>query len=46
MLKLKKHISSELKKYLNISVEVELAAPGSLPRFEGKAKRVKDRRKM
>jgi len=46
MLKLKKHISSELKRYLNIAVEVELAAPNSLPRFEGKAKRVADRRKM
>jgi phenylacetate-CoA ligase len=46
MLKLKKYISSELKKYLNIAVEAELAAPGSLPRFEGKAKRVTDRRKM
>jgi phenylacetate-CoA ligase len=46
MLKLKKYISNELKKYLNISVEVELMPPGSLPRFEGKAKRVTDRRKM
>ena len=46
MLKLKKYISNELKKYLNIAVEVELAAPGSLPRFEGKAKRVTDRRKL
>ena len=46
MLKLKKHISSELKKYLNIAVEVELMSPNSLPRFEGKAKRVTDRRKM
>jgi phenylacetate-CoA ligase len=46
MLKLKKYISSELKKNLNIAVEVELTAPGSLPRFEGKAKRVTDRRKM
>jgi len=46
MLRLKKHISSELKKYLNIAVEVEMMSPGSLPRFEGKAKRVTDRRKM
>jgi phenylacetate-CoA ligase len=46
MLKLKKHISSELKKNLNIAVEVELTAPGSLPRFEGKAKRVTDRRNI
>ena len=46
MLKLKKYISNELKKYLNIAVEVELTAPNTLPRFEGKAKRVTDRRKM
>jgi len=46
MLKLKKYISNELKKYLNIAVEVELMAPNTLPRFEGKAKRVTDRRKM
>jgi phenylacetate-CoA ligase len=46
MLKLKKYISNELKKYLNIAVEVELTAPGTLPRFEGKAKRVTDRRKI
>lgn len=44
MLKLKKRISSELKKYLNIAVEAELMSPGSLPRFDGKAKRVIDRR--
>jgi len=46
MIKLKKYISSELKKYLNIAVEVELMGPNSLPRFEGKAKRVTDRRKL
>jgi len=46
MLRLKKKISSELKKYLNIGIDVELMSPGSLPRFEGKAKRVIDRRKL
>ncbi|MCL1984233.1 MAG: phenylacetate--CoA ligase [Methanomassiliicoccaceae archaeon] len=46
MIRLKKHISSELKKYLNIAVEVELVAPEALPRFMGKAKRVTDRRKF
>jgi len=44
MVKLKKFISSELKKYLNIAVDVELKGSGELPRFEGKAKRVIDRR--
>jgi len=29
-----------------VHADVELAEPGSLPRFEGKAKRVIDRRKM
>lgn len=44
MVRLRAHIESELKKYLNIAVTVELKAPGELPRFEGKAKRVIDRR--
>lgn len=44
MLKLRAHIESALKKYLNIAVKVELKAPGELPRFEGKAKRVIDNR--
>ena len=44
MLKLRHKIESALKKYLNIAVVVELKAPGELPRFEGKAKRVIDKR--
>jgi phenylacetate-CoA ligase len=44
MLRLRGHIESALKKYLNIAVTVELKAPGELPRFEGKAKRVIDNR--
>jgi Coenzyme F390 synthetase len=44
MVNLRNHIESELKKYLNIAVTVELKAPGELPRFEGKAKRVIDKR--
>lgn len=44
MVLLRAHIESELKKYLNIAVTVELKAPGELPRFEGKAKRVVDKR--
>ena len=46
MIALKKHIEAEMKKYLNIAVKVELKDQGSLPRFEGKAKRVIDRRKF
>jgi phenylacetate-CoA ligase len=45
MVLLRMKIESELKKYLNIGALVELKAPGELPRFEGKAKRVIDRRK-
>ena len=44
MVALRAHIESELKKYLNGAVEVELKAPGELPRFDGKAKRVIDKR--
>ena len=44
MVALRAHIESELKKYLNVAVEVELKAPGELPRFDGKAKRVIDKR--
>lgn len=44
MAKLRAKIEGELKKYLNIYAKVELKAPGELPRFEGKAKRVVDTR--
>jgi phenylacetate-CoA ligase len=44
MMVLRARIESELKKYLNIAAVVELKAPGELPRFEGKAKRVTDKR--
>ena len=44
MTRLRKKIENELKKYLNIYAKVELKAPGELPRFEGKAKRVVDTR--
>ena len=44
MLALRGRIEAALKKYLNIYVKVELKAPGELPRFTGKAKRVVDSR--
>ncbi len=46
MISLRSHIESELKKYLNLAVHVELKAPGELPRFDGKASRVKDKRSL
>jgi len=44
MMLLKTRIETELKKHLEIAAVVELKAPGELPRFEGKAKRVIDKR--
>ncbi|MBN1109178.1 MAG: phenylacetate--CoA ligase [Methanomassiliicoccales archaeon] len=41
---LREYISSRLKGVLNVSAKVELVQSGTLPRFEGKAKRVVDRR--
>jgi phenylacetate-CoA ligase len=43
---LKERIASRLKNTLSISANVELVEPGTLPRFEGKAKRVVDKRKI
>ncbi|RZN67738.1 MAG: phenylacetate--CoA ligase family protein [Candidatus Methanolliviera hydrocarbonicum] len=43
---LKDRVGSKLRNVLNISAEVELVEPGTLPRFEGKAKRVVDRRTL
>lgn len=46
ILKLEKKISERLKSVLNVWAEVEVVNPGTLQRFEGKAKRVIDRRKI
>lgn len=46
LMQIKKKVEHRLKSILNVSVSVELVEPGSLPRFEGKAKRVIDRRKF
>ena len=43
---LKDRIANRLRNTLMISAEVELVEPGTLPRFEGKAKRVIDKRKL
>lgn len=40
----RRHVEKILKNALNVQVSVELTEPGTLPRFEGKAKRVIDRR--
>jgi phenylacetate-CoA ligase len=46
LMKIKGMVARRLESALTVHVDVELAEPGSLPRFEGKAKRVIDRRKM
>ncbi|MFA5395846.1 MAG: phenylacetate--CoA ligase [Methanogenium sp.] len=44
ILDIRRKVGHTLKNMLNVSVDVEIREPGSLPRFEGKAKRVIDRR--
>jgi phenylacetate-CoA ligase len=46
LMSLKRKISKELKGVLNIAAEVDLVEPGTIPRSEGKAKRVIDNRKV
>jgi phenylacetate-CoA ligase len=41
---LQKHVENELQSVLNIRTNVELAEKGSIPRSEGKSKKVIDRR--
>lgn len=45
LMKLKRNAEYALKNSLNVAAEVELLEPGSLARFEGKAKRVVDNRR-
>jgi phenylacetate-CoA ligase len=46
LMKLKAMVAAKLRSVLNVNADVELAEPGTLPRFEGKAKRVIDRRNL
>jgi phenylacetate-CoA ligase len=43
---IKHRVDRALRNALNLSVDVELVEPGSIPRSEGKAKRVVDNRKL
>jgi len=45
MVKMRNLIAGELKSDLGVTVEVNLVQPGTIPRSEGKAKRVIDKRK-
>jgi phenylacetate-CoA ligase len=44
--KVRARVEHKLRSTLNIHANVELVEPGALPRFEGKAKRVIDKRKL
>jgi len=46
LMDLKNRVSHVLKNALNVAADVELLGPGTLKRFEGKAKRVVDRREI
>ena len=46
LIKLKNKVGHVLRNNLNVAVDVELVSPGTLTRFEGKAKRVIDRREL
>jgi phenylacetate-CoA ligase len=46
LMNISKNVEHKLRNTLNVGVRVELVEPGSLPRFEGKAKRVVDRRSL
>ncbi len=46
LMKIRGRVEKILRNSLNVAVAVELAEPGTLPRFEGKAKRVIDKRRL
>jgi len=46
LMEIRRKVEHRLRNLLNVGVNVELVEPGSLPRFEGKAKRVIDRREI
>jgi phenylacetate-CoA ligase len=46
ILNLKRKVEERLKSVLGVHANVELVNPGTLQRFEGKAKRIIDRRKI
>jgi len=46
LMEIKRKVEHRLRSSLNVSVEVELVEPGTLPRFEGKSRKVIDRRSL
>ena len=46
LMQIRQNVEHRLRNSLNVNVDVELVEPGSLPRFEGKSKKVIDRRSL
>ncbi len=46
LMHLQEKVEHQLRNSLNVNADVELVEPGSLPRFEGKSKKVIDKRSM
>ncbi len=46
LMQVRQKVEHRLRNSLNVNVNVELVEPGSLPRFEGKSKRVIDKRSL
>jgi phenylacetate-CoA ligase len=46
LMNIRQKVEHRLRNSLNVNASVELVEPGSLPRFEGKAKRVIDKRSL
>ena len=46
LMKIRQNVEHRLRNSLNVAVDVELVEPGSLPRFEGKSKKVIDKRAL
>jgi len=44
LMRIRQNVEHRLRNALNVAVEIELVEPGSLPRFEGKSKKVIDKR--
>jgi phenylacetate-CoA ligase len=46
LMRINQNVENRLKNFLNVNAKVELVEPGTLPRFEGKSKKVIDRRSL
>jgi len=46
LMQIQQNIEHKLRSSLNVNVNIELVEPGSLPRFEGKSKKVVDKRSL